>query len=94
MRCCRKKNLLGLVYSKSSKGNQKSVIWEDENGAKRNRSAEDKFLRAKMAGMRNVFFAASSDVSEGSAAPLGLRFSTGFPAFTGWASIHCAAALK
>jgi len=76
-----------------SEGNQKSVIWEGENAARRNRSAEEKFLRAKMADA-NVFLAASSDVSEGSAAPLGLRFSTGFPAFTGWASIHCAAALK
>jgi hypothetical protein len=82
--------LLGLVYSKLSEGNQKSVIWEGENAARRNRSAEEKFLRAKMADA-NVFFAASSDVSEGSAAPTGLEILRRIPSPSGWASIYRAA---
>jgi hypothetical protein len=56
-----------------SEGNQKSVIWEGGNAARRNRSAEEKFLRAKMADANVFFFAAGSDVSEGSAAPAGLE---------------------
>jgi hypothetical protein len=52
-----------------SEGNQKSVIWEGENAARRNRSAEEKFLRVKMADANVFFFAAGSDVNEGSAAP-------------------------
>jgi hypothetical protein len=46
----KKRNSLELVYSKLSKGNQKSVISESESAVRRNRSAEEKFLRAKMAG--------------------------------------------
>jgi hypothetical protein len=74
--------LLGLVYSKSSEGNQKSVIWEGKNAARRKRSAEEKFLRAKMADA-NVFFFASSDLNEGSAAPTGLEIFRRIPSAYG-----------